>query len=110
MDTMERSSTAETDLGDGLDDAADRADVAEARHQLRKAIGLQIKVQRTAKEMTRVQLAAAIPMNLKTLQRIETGATSPQMDQLYDICRVLDLLPSELIGPAEKKVGIKFGQ
>ncbi|WP_433660760.1 helix-turn-helix domain-containing protein [Nocardia sp. CA-128927] len=106
---MDHTSTAETDLGDGLDDAAEQPDdeVAEQRRQLAEELGLQIKVQRTAKKLTRVQLAAAIPMNLKTLQRIENGDTAANINQLFDICRALDIAPSDLINPAEKKVGIK---
>lgn len=64
---------------------------------VRKALGLQIKLARIAKGWKQKHLAAALEVEPVTISRWETGANGPPLARLGEIADALDVTASELL-------------
>lgn len=62
-----------------------------------------IKELRNRKGFSQDQLAVASQLNLRTIQRIESGDTEPRGDTLKRLAAALQVLPDELIDWAEEE-------
>lgn len=62
-----------------------------------------IKELRTRKGLSQDELAIASQLNLRTIQRIESGETEPRGDTLKRLATVLQVTPDELIDWAEEE-------
>lgn len=62
-----------------------------------------IKELRSKKGLSQDELAIASQLNLRTIQRIESGETEPRGDTLKRLANSLDVAPDELIDWAEEE-------
>ena len=60
-------------------------------------IGLRIKKYREAKNITQKQLAEILKVTSSRIANWEVGVNRPDVDLLADICRALNVSPSELL-------------
>ena len=56
-----------------------------------KALGKRIKMLRTSKKMTQLDLGVASNMEENALQRIEAGRTNPTVKTLFKIAKALEI-------------------
>lgn len=62
-----------------------------------------IKELRTRKGLSQDELATTSQLNLRTIQRIESGETEPRGDTLKRLAKALEVTPDELIDWAEEE-------
>lgn len=62
-----------------------------------------IKALRTRKGLSQDELAIGAQLNLRTIQRIESGETEPRGDTLKRLANALEVTPDELIDWAEEE-------
>lgn len=72
-----------------------------------ETIGAKIVEIRKRKGLTQEQLSDLSKINLRTLQRIEKGATEPRSETLSNICRVLEVQMEDLLDYG-KRDDLKF--
>ena len=63
-----------------------------ADEELLKLIGERLARLRLAKNLTQAELAEQAGLGLRTVQRLELGATATQLSGLVRVCRVLGLV------------------
>ena len=85
---------------------ADAGDDRESERRLNAALGAEVRGFRNKRGMSQDALAEASGIGKRTLVRIEKGERPVDMDQLYDLCRALNVRPSVLIRAAEEESGI----
>ncbi len=67
-----------------------------------------LKTARKAKGLTIVQCAAALGRTNASWSLWETGKRQPKLDEVVDVCRLLDVTPNDLLGidkPASQIIG-----
>jgi len=81
---------------------------AEVRAARRNALGAAVRNRRQFLGLSQEQLAERAGVERKSVSRVETGAYSPSIDRLWDICDALEVsLPVllSLTGPDEQRDG-----
>jgi transcriptional regulator with XRE-family HTH domain len=71
----------------------------EVRAARRKALGNAVRDRRQSLGLSQEQLAERAGMERKSVSRVETGAYSPSIDRLWDICDALGVSPPALLSP-----------
>lgn len=61
-------------------------------------IGSRIRKYREGRKITRTELAQALGVTLSCISNWELGQNDPAADHLGDLCRALQVSPSELLG------------
>lgn len=69
-----------------------------------KAVGDELRALRAKRKVSREQLKDQSGLGLSTLQRFENGERSPDLEQLAQILRVLDMPMKEFLNLALKDV------
>jgi DNA-binding XRE family transcriptional regulator len=77
-----------------------RVDVKELGTALNVAVGNELRALRAKRRLSRLALAAAAGMGVSTIQRFENGERSPDMQQLYVLCQVLNVTVREFVNLA----------
>lgn len=67
------------------------------KKELQILLGKQIKIVREAKNMSRIDLAAAVEKDIQSIQRLESGNINPSFYYLHEIARGLNVTVSELL-------------
>ncbi|MFD1832389.1 helix-turn-helix domain-containing protein [Streptomyces desertarenae] len=63
----------------------------------RREVGARIRNYRRAAGLSQEQLAGLLYMERRTIHRLEAGATSPPLDRILHIARVLEVSPASLL-------------
>ncbi|RUP31902.1 MAG: XRE family transcriptional regulator [Curvibacter sp.] len=79
-----------------------RKDLTEQEAEWAVAVGLVLRKARKQANFVQEELAYKSGMGRLTMQRIEYGATSPNLVTLVRLCGALDIPPSTLLLEAEK--------
>lgn len=61
-------------------------------------IGSRIRKYREARDISRAELAKALGLTVSCISNWELGQNDPAADHLGDLCRMLQVSPSELLG------------
>jgi transcriptional regulator with XRE-family HTH domain len=69
----------------------------ELRSARRRAFGNAIRARRQELGLSQEQLADRAGIERKSVSRVETGAYSPSVDRLWNICDALGVLPRALL-------------
>lgn len=64
--------------------------------EIAKIIGNNIKTARKVKGMTQKEIALILRMTQQQYSRFEIGKFELGYQQIYDICKILDVTPNEL--------------
>lgn len=72
--------------------------------QIDKEVGAELLFHREKQELSRAQLHRRSGVAAKTIQRFEEGKRSPNVQQLYALCRALGLPVRDFIARALKDV------
>ncbi|WP_175648047.1 helix-turn-helix domain-containing protein [Nocardia donostiensis] len=86
---------------------ADSEQVTAEETKLDAALGAEVRALRARRGWSQEVLAEHAGYNKKTITRLERGERAMTMAQLYKICKVFGVRPSELVTAAEKEVGIQ---
>ncbi len=86
---------------------AESEDATAEEARLDAALGAEVRAMRARRGWTQETLAEATGYNKKTIARLEHGERAMTVTQLYKICRAFGIRPSELVGAAEKEIGIQ---
>lgn len=84
---------------------SEEATAEEAR--LDAALGAEVRAMRARRGWSQEALAGRTGYNKKTITRLERGERAMTMAQMYKICKAFGIRPSELVGAAEKEIGIQ---
>jgi transcriptional regulator with XRE-family HTH domain len=67
-------------------------------------VGYELEIARNNKGVDQAVLAQACGMSQPVLSRLEKGKATINIDQLFILCRALDVEPEEIIANAKKSV------
>lgn len=84
---------------------SEQATAEEAR--LDAALGAEVRAMRARRGWSQEALADRTGYNKKTITRLERGERAMTIAQMYKICKAFGIRPSELVGAAEKEIGIQ---
>lgn len=70
-------------------------------NKARKAVAERLKAGRKARGLSQGMLADLAGIDRKTINRIENGHFSPNMDTFFRLCKVLNIKPSEFMKNAK---------
>ncbi|MGE5451409.1 MAG: helix-turn-helix domain-containing protein [Acidobacteriota bacterium] len=79
-------------------------DLTEQEAQWAVAVGLVLRRTRKQAKLVQEEVAYKAGMGRLTMQRIEHGATSPNLVTLLRLCRALDIQPSTLLIETERLI------
>lgn len=71
---------------------------------LRTAFGKILKSLRTEKGLSQEELGFRANLHRTFISQLERGLKSPTLDTLFDLCGVLEVLPSDLLRRIETEV------
>lgn len=80
---------------------------AEEAKVIDRALGAELRGLRSKRGLSQDQLAERSGIGKRTIIRLESGERPMSMDQLYKICRALDVRPSVLLNAMENEIGIQ---
>lgn len=90
--------------GTGSDHESEDIDAETER--INKAVGGELRALRSRRHWNQAELADAVGVDKKTIGRLERGERSMTIGQMYRICKVFGIKPSQLVGSVEGEVGI----
>ncbi|MGL4490837.1 MAG: helix-turn-helix domain-containing protein [Rhizobiaceae bacterium] len=66
------------------------------------SVGKMLRVWRAEKGMTQADVAKAIGISSQQFQKYETGNSRIELSRLFEICRVFDKAPSDILSSVER--------